>query len=362
MSKVMYHYALDENGNAVSIEDVSDETRHEHTYHCLGCGGKLIPRLGNVRVHHFAHEEDDGHCSKETYLHKLGKRIIKEKFNKDSQFVIEYYNKVFCSDLHNCPLSNREACSSYKLRGYDLKQYYNTCQEEKEIKGLVADLLLTNTLNPKRDPILIEIQVTHKSSEKKINSGLRIIELNIQSEEDVHNLLSSKISESLEYLDGTASDKHTKGYAKFFNFNRDNCAPEPLNKKLIKKFYLFKSGKAYVTRIEDEVYCRSAFKKDKSNTVFEAGFDCPDLWGTSLYDQGYMAARQNGISVKTCHYCKYHTIDDLGVSPLFCKLSRKYGTKQNPEANEAIKCSYYSEDKKLLEEICQQMPPYILAR
>lgn len=86
MPGIKYHYALDEQNHLVCIDEVSIEDRHAHSYHCLNCGAGMIPRMGKVRSRHFAHRGDEDNCGNETYLHKLAKRLIKEKFDREGAF------------------------------------------------------------------------------------------------------------------------------------------------------------------------------------------------------------------------------------------------------------------------------------
>ena len=69
-------------------DDVTEEDRQSHSYHCLNCGERMIPRMGVKRTRHFAHRGEDVHCGQETYLHKLAKLLIKEKFNQSQESVI----------------------------------------------------------------------------------------------------------------------------------------------------------------------------------------------------------------------------------------------------------------------------------
>ena len=38
---IKYHYALDETGTLISVEDVCLEDRNKHRYTCLGCGAEI---------------------------------------------------------------------------------------------------------------------------------------------------------------------------------------------------------------------------------------------------------------------------------------------------------------------------------
>ncbi len=364
MTTVKYHYALDENNRLVSIKQAYLERNEGHTYHCLGCGSSMIARLGEVRSWHFAHRGDEDHCGTETYLHQLAKRRIKEKFQKESSFMVGYYRGVKCSDMGTCPFAKEEECRIDKLEEFDLKTYYDTCQEEQPVGDYIADLLLTNSSKPDREPVLIEIQVSHKSTPQKKNSGLHIIEIRLRTEDDIDTLLSSPIVENPEAVYGPVRDVDTIGFAKFHGFKKKSSNPEPLELRSIQRFYLFRSGKAFVTNMDQFKSCRMARIKDNNKAIFEASIDCFYLNSPSPYEYGYVAARQNGINVKTCQFCKYHRSGydrPLGMSPIFCCLHKKYGTPEEPEPQYAKDCGYYREDKSLLDEIVSSMPPIVVA-
>lgn len=305
MSSVKYHYALDEQDRLVCIDDVSIEDRQAHSYHCLNCGAGMIPRI-KVRSRHFAHRGDEDNCGNETYLHKLAKRLIKEKFDREGAFEVGYYREVKCSDQDTCPFAKPEECHEWKLDTFDLKQFYDTCIEEQSVDDYIADLLLTSSEKPNREPVLIEIQVSHKSTDQKLLSGLRIIEIRIKTEEDIKSLLSSPIVENPDTQFGYIRDIETIGFAKFHNFKKKASSPKPLEKRDIQRFYLFRSGKAFVTNMDEPKSCREVHKKDNDKAIFEASIDYFYLNSPSPYEFGYMAAIQNGIQVRTCQFCKYH--------------------------------------------------------
>ena len=364
MTTVKYHNALDENGRLVSVKQAYLERDEGHTYRCLGCGAGMVARLGEVRTWHFAHRGDEVHCGTETYLHQLAKHRIKDKFEKESSFLVGYYRDVKCSDMGTCPFAKDEECHSYKLETFDLKQFYDTCQEEQTVGEYIADLLLTNSAKPNREPVLIEIQVSHKSTPQKRDSGLRILEIRLRTEEDVDTLLSAPIVENPDSKYGTLRDVETIGFAKFHGFKKRSSSPEPLQQRSIQRFYLFRSGKAYVSNMDEFKSCREVAKKDNGKAIFEASIDSFYLGSPSPYEFGYAVAKQNGIDVKTCQFCKYHRSGydrPMGMSPIFCCLYKKYGTPEEPEPQYAIECGYYREDKALMDEILRSMPPVVVA-
>ena len=361
MSVVKYHYALDEHNRLVHINDVDRDNRFSHTYHCLNCGADMVPRMGNVRAWHFSHCADEDHCGTETYLHKLAKLLIRSKFENDSSFNIRYYRDVVCSDISTCPFARQDECHSVEPETFDLKQYYDICEEEREVNGYIADLRLTSSKHSKREPVLIEIQVTHKSTESKRMSGLKIIEIKIKSEDDIRNLLSGILEDSRDDYFG----QRNAGPVKFYGFKEKSINPRPLENRSIQRFYLFKSGKAFVTNMDEFKSCRDAWTKDNEKAIFEASIDSFYLDKPSPYDFGYVAARQNGLRVKTCQFCKYHKNGyevGFGLLPIFCCLYKKYGTPENPEPQYAEKCEYYREDRSVIDEISSQMPAIVIAK
>ena len=348
----------------MSIRQAYLEQNEGHSYYCLGCGAAMRTRLGVERDWHFAHKAENANCNSESYLHKLAKRLVKEKFEIDDSFLVGYYREVTCVDEKICPFSKDDECRDYKLEIFDLKQYYDSCDEEKGIGGFVADLILTNSSIPKREPVLIEIQVSNKSSLPKTESGLRIIEIRIKSEDDITQLLSAPIVENPDTIYGKVRDVETIGFAKFYGFKKKSPLAEPLALRSIQRFYLFRSGKAFVTNMDEFKSCREVRIKDNEKAVFEASIDCFYLGDPSPYEFGYVAAKDYGIPVKTCQLCKYHRDGyerPMGLSPIFCCLYKKYGTPEEPESHYAKECSYYYEDKNLLNSIRSSMPPIVIA-
>lgn len=359
MTQIKYHYALDECGNLTDINTLSEEDRHAHSYKCLGCGAEMLPRMGQVRTWHFAHRGNEA-CSSETYLHNLAKRLVKEKFDSADAFEIEYHRTTTCSNLETCKFAVEHDCKETKTEKYDLKEYYDTCKEEQPVNGFVADLLITDSRKPERAPVLIEIQVSHKSTEEKINSGLKIIELKIKTEEDILALLRSPLRETQGSDYGFGRNKDADRAVKFFGFKRDGFAP--LAVRHIPHFYMYKSGKAYFDNLDEEFSpCREAQNKKNKYASMEIAIDCGRFDREfSPYEYGYMIARQNDLQIRTCYLCKYWKYNDFDGLNLCC-LYKKCGTPQHPEPNEAMTCSYYREDKSHTQEILATLPLYEIA-
>ncbi len=189
---IKYRYALDSVNSVIDITQLNREkTTNKELYKCLGCDKILIPILGQKRQKHFRHKIDLD-CSPETYLHKLAKQKFFEVYNncllEKLPFFIRLNQEVECNYFQNsfsfnCQLSD-------KLVTYDLTKYFHQIYLESREDSFIPDLLLVSKTGEK---IFIEIAVTHFSSERKLNSGYRLIEIDINSEDDIEVINRRKL-------------------------------------------------------------------------------------------------------------------------------------------------------------------------
>ena len=122
MDNVRCHYVYDEEEKIVHVDDVSRDTAKSHRYHCISCGAEMIPKLGNLREHHFAHKAACS-CNSETYLHKLGKILLKKKWDESPEFYIRYMQRVKCGKYKDCVFYKDNVCEDSMLsEKYDLKE------------------------------------------------------------------------------------------------------------------------------------------------------------------------------------------------------------------------------------------------
>ena len=84
---IQFHNATDTDDKIININDVTRDNRAEH-YFCIGCGKEMSAVLGEKREHHFRHKEDT--CSWESYLHQLGKKLIKQRFETSTEFIVRF--------------------------------------------------------------------------------------------------------------------------------------------------------------------------------------------------------------------------------------------------------------------------------
>lgn len=209
---------------------------------------------------------------------------------------------------------------------------YDVCREEQTIGIYRADLLLTSSAKPDTPPILIEIYVSHKCEEAKTDSGLKIIEIRIKTEEDIITLLESPITESEEYPFDRNSIK-----CLFYNFKGTATAIK-LEKRYISKLYLYNSRSLH---LENYRSCRKVLQIDNPKAILELAID-NSSYQISSYELGYAKAAEIGHDIQNCHLCKYlkGAIGFMSEQNICC-LYKKYGTPQYPKGPEATNCPYF---------------------
>ena len=212
--KVQFPFAYDENNNLVLVEDIDIEHRHEHSYHCPSCGHSMLPRLGEHNAKHFYHS-DNQKCGVESYVHKVGKELLLERFLSEKTFLIKFKQKALCELYQTCdvrkqaqqnhpiysrPLyrNRRSICEVIIVKEFDLKDWYDTAEIEKEYylyDGSVfrPDVLLSSTSCPSRPPFFLEVCYKHSCSNEKRESGIRILEVKIDSLSDLSRIKDIRV-------------------------------------------------------------------------------------------------------------------------------------------------------------------------
>lgn len=204
-----YLYALDEHENLIHIDNAVKDKNVK--YYCPNCKAPLTPKKGKKKRWHFAHKSDK--CSLETYLHKIAKKLFKEFFyNKNVSSINITIPQTQICPTDKCPISRANSCQFTQPIVFNLKEHYDSCEEETRIEKFTADLLLKNHENSNQ-PVLIEFYVSHECSSEKVESGLPIIEIKIGSIEDLHNIIN--------VLTGVRkSDSLKNNTIRIYNFNQ----------------------------------------------------------------------------------------------------------------------------------------------
>ena len=303
---IKFHNAIGTDGHIIHIDEVTKENRAEH-YYCVGCGGEMSVVLGDKREHHFRHKE--AHCSWESYLHKLGKMRLKQRFDTQKEFVIKYYVEHHCDKAKGCKLEQiyrDKKCNCRELIAIDLKKLFDTCEEEVIYKGYRADLMLSSKEHPEREPIFLEISVTHDCEAEKLASGIHIIELKIADEKDV---LRPLIEEDSLFGRVNPEQPYDLPPIRFFNFKRKFETARPLE-----RFWVAKDDKGVLRGncTQDDLTCRNVESNHRQDSVYEVAIPSEvliDNCKPNLYEFGMMKAISAGIDVKHCGICdKYQCI------------------------------------------------------
>ena len=297
-------FAKDSDGNIININDVTEKDRAKHFF-CIGCDNEMRPVIKGKKQHHFRHKAIVI-CNHETYLHRLGKGFIKWMFNNHDSFPISYYVNYFCDKTTNCKFADFiNSCNRREPYSVDLKKYYDTCEEEVSYRGFRADLMLSSSEHPDHRPIFIEISVSHDCEPEKINSGIRIIEIKLQSEYDVFRSLNE---ENL-FIDTTQEIDTKHPYKadllpslRFYNFKRRIQSSHNLDRFWISKGdnnILYGNITRQITDCQniDNTYNFIYDLLLPANTIPN---DC------ELLDLGTYLAHKKGIQIKQCRFCELY--------------------------------------------------------
>ncbi len=351
---ITYHNAIAQNGQIIHIDNVTKEKRNEHFY-CAGCHSEMIPVLGNVREHHFRHKGKL--CSKETYLHQLGKRLLKERFDTQKEFVIKYYVNLCCDKTENCKIlsfGKNIKCNRKGLLIRDLKKEYDTCEVEVNYNGYCADLMLSSKEHPNQNPLFIEISVTHDCEQSKTHSGIQIIEIKIDNEED----LSLPLIEEDNMFLQLNNENPYEFYKSLPNVRFYNLLRQVDNNRPLDRFWVIRDEKSYLrgnTKWYD-LNCRNVENSHRDDSYFEVAIPSKiihdDGSKPDLYSFGMAKAMHAGLSVKDCSFCmKYN----------FCTITiQKTDKNTKKEVQEIIKINQVTDkniDKVALAHNCKLYSP-----
>ena len=326
MANIKYKYAYTDDNVLICIDDILPEERKSHRYFCISCGHELLPRAlqRKKRPPHFYHKKGvEVVCSVETYLHKLAKKLIKSKFDSRRPFAIKYPVTIECEN-NSCELVEVK-CSrkeDYELNLYD---YYDTCTEEGPYGGFVADLLLTSSQKESRQPLFIEICVTHQCEQSKIDSGIKIIEVYIRNEDSILKFIEKDIIDIYE----PQKDYRFPYDIKLYSFKR---AIKRVLSKSISRFVFNPpyTIDGYITQVD----CRQASHRMRKNSIVELNILEDWDWNRN-HCLKWLYKTKN---IRRCDICKFYYATQF-ESKAICRLSNKNTDfKPNPRMDDAERC------------------------
>jgi len=315
-AEIAYRYAKGSDNSRVDVLELDSEKRNDLApYSCIGCGGELIPNLGQVRVKHFCHKSA-GTCSGETYLHQLAKEGFLTKYKQcladEVPFVFEATFPAVCNHFEK---KVGQSCKTEKLRKIDLTKYFKSVELEKTSCGFIPDILLST--EDGSEVLFVEIAVSHKCEENKIKSGKRIIEIEITDESDVEQILNGQLKESSSKI-------------KTYNFKKEKWTGDICKGKchrVVNIFLIYESKKSILLVLPPaEAINKSCHGKVSYHEIF--GFEHGG--GEShmeIFKRKVREAHFNKQPIKNCFLCRYHAHGAM-EDAIFCKF-RKEGFSSN---------------------------------
>ena len=332
---VRYRYALNQENRLVSI----DEARlMDGVFICPQCHTEMIKRCGEHNAKHFAHKSKE--CDYDHYLHTVAEQRITEWYNTSREVSITILHTISCPTHGQCKIKGQtidERCYKQVRKKYDLKKWFERAEQEraffKDGERYIADIFCHNQKNPD-NPLFLEICVTHRCEQKKIDSGIKIIEIDICSEADIDAIIGSTIEES--------ENVH------FYNFEPKQDTGKPGDFGVsVKKFILWPSMKAFVSK---PMSCHDISKR---RGVFEITTFYDECIPLFPLDGGFykvaMAVASEEFPVKDCSLCKYCKYNERENDDI-CILYKKYGTHNLCRDNDASKCSSFYKYARLIRE------------
>ena len=353
--KQEHHYALSKAGVLTHIKDAKSIGGD---YFCPHCKCRMIKKCGQIRQWHFAHDKNAANeiqrqCTYETYLHSYAKMRLEQWFNNSVSIIIRYNTRYLCNKFNACKLKyqNTNDCSIVKEDTIDIKKLLNKCDVEKGIiidkQGFRPDLIWYNDKKKIEDGIFIEVKVTHGCTEAKKNSSARIIEFEIESEEDVDKIISNEISEndythfygfkiktSKETLDipscnlnrgNSYLDVSSRNLNESYNVLEVSSPKSDLSFSTfppghkLKKFILNKNGKGFIRTVESPNYLN---REDSS--CFELTLSENYINNKFFFKDCYFIAKGYGLFINTCLFCKHGPKFSYDSSSICNKSNRKF--------------------------------------
>lgn len=326
-----FRYAKDCEGRTILITDV-DKVKKKDTYTCVGCGGEMVARQGEKNAWHFAHKKEE--CSYETYLHILAKTKIYEWLRDAEEVKLIVEQSSLCKEYDNCFFKNEMDCKRSEPKSYNLKDYYDVCTLEERVqvgnKYFVPDILLKST-DINRSSLWIEIEVTHACEMEKIQTGFRIIEFKIDSEDDIAQIVSRPI----ERREGVT----------YYNFSDEQKERTDRLERRLAQVNLTKLG--YTKYIDSS--CEELDFRDP-NTI--ANLLYPYELSNSFRNKGIVPILVS-LSDKSCSSCK-HSITHF-LWGICCQLYGHFTDKDEAERckDYVLNISVFDECIKKLERRCR---------
>lgn len=338
--KGLLRYALNPQNKLVSIEDVAKGLACE--CHCPACNEKLIAKnCGAKRIHHFSHASGtDCKGAYETMLHQLAKIKVQEAFLNKDIFNVKFEYRSYCPNTKSCGFVRYDDCYISEIKTFNLKLFYDSCEQEVQYNSINrrSDLKIYSSKNNDIPPIYIEFCVTHASDDFKLHNGGKIIEIHIESEDDIDKIVAEGFTESTNSNQENNYDTANKVQGTiFYGFKSDDYNATSISREVeFSRYVLYASGKS---RCYQDVARCTAISKTYKQSLLEICFHTSVAFG--IYEMAkYQGYKKFGI--KNCLYCKNY-VDSYNDTGKLCRLYKYLGInkQEKHDTARAKVCSHF---------------------
>ena len=344
MNKNLLTYALDSSNKLKHVDAVENGMACGCVCPC--CKEKLMAKNGGTkRMHHFAHASGvDCEGAYETMLHLLAKERIQDAFMTHDTFNIEYEYPSYCRKFKECTFFRYGDCYDASRKIFNLKKYYDSCEQELPYDTIKrrSDLKIFSKSNPNLKPVYIEFFVTHASEIEKLHSGEKIIEIKIESEEDIDNIVDHGFIETTRITPEVEQGYYPK--IEFYGFKNEDYKVEMDSVIEFVRYVLYQSGKSRC--YQDMCLCCDLRKTSKS-TLCEICFHTDVSFG--IYEMvKYQGFKRFGI--KNCIYCKNYVESYNGMG-MICRLYKCLGISNRDPLDTALakECRRFIVNKEVMQ-------------
>ena len=336
----MLIYAISNDGRLVNVDEV--QTGQDCNCICPACKEPLVAKnKGLVRVHHFAHQSgSECDLAYESMLHLLAKERVQYEFLNAERFYLDFEYTSYCPNENQCKFVKYDHCYTKERRRYNLKDYYDRCEQEVAYDGIKrrSDLKLFSSTDPTKPPIYIEFCVTHASEQEKLHSGNRIIECIVEDESDIDKIVTNGFIEDKQKDD--EHDQISESKIQIYGFKNSDYENESMNTEIMfYRYVLYKSGKAWLYPYPERCNCKE-LKKSDPYSIYEVCFHTPVAFGIYEYAK-YLGFDK--FHIPNCLLCKNY-VDSYTATEKICRLYKYLQISRNEkfDTSRAKECRCYN--------------------
>lgn len=332
-------YAIDKEGRLVNVDDVP--TGVYCNCICPACKEPLVAKNnGTKKMHHFTHlTGSECDYAYESMLHLIAKEKIREAFLSQAEFSIEFMYKSYCKKSKQCKYIVYDKCYTTEMRKYNLKDYYDSCEQEIQYDNINrrSDLKFFSSTIPERPSIYLEFFVTHAIDESKLHSGNKIIEIKIEDVNDITEIVQKGIIEN----------KDRYPLVEFYGFIKDDYNNQSIVRDInFLRYSLYKSGKSQC--YQDQCKCND-LKKQHNYSLYEICIHTDISF--KVYDKLKYIGYQK-FKINNCILCTNY-VDAYDGSGKICRLYKRFKMNYyDPlDTGRATQCECFKINKVEMEEI-----------